>query len=238
MTQVVTETFVGQMFDRIAKRYDFLNRLLSMGQDQRWRRYLIDRVPYRENGRFLDVATGTGDILLMAAEHRPEYREYLGVDISKGMLNLAEEKWRKGMPAKAGSGRFLPMSAERLQFQEGEFDALSIGFGLRNVIDKERAINEFARVLKPDGALFILEFFNGKSGIMGKLFRFYFRHILPLIGALLSDAKAYKYLPSSVESFYPLDELLDLLRENFVILEIKSFLWGGCRLIHAKRNVK
>jgi demethylmenaquinone methyltransferase/2-methoxy-6-polyprenyl-1,4-benzoquinol methylase len=226
-----SEAKIEAMFDRVAPRYDLLNRLLSMRQDQRWRRRLISMIPFRPNGCYLDVATGTGDVLLAARQIRREYGEFVGVDISSEMLRRAALKAKsKSSPLTT----FKKMSAEALDVQDSTIDCLSISFGLRNVIDRAAALKEFHRVLRPDGVLLILEFFLPEGGIMGRAFQFYFHRFLPVIGGLLSDKEAYKYLPESVGSFYKPGELRTALYDTgFSVTESVSYLFGACRLIKA-----
>jgi demethylmenaquinone methyltransferase/2-methoxy-6-polyprenyl-1,4-benzoquinol methylase len=223
---------IAAMFDRVAPKYDFLNRLLSAQQDQRWRRRMVQRLPLSPGGVLLDVATGTGDVLIAAAKAHPEYKTFVGVDISPGMLSLA------GPKAKAAglNAEFRVMSATELAFSDASVDAVTISFGLRNVVDKDKALAEFKRVLKPGGKLLILEFFTPKTGLLGRLFQFYFHAVLPRIGALFSDRDAYTYLPRSVGSFWSREELrTKLYREGFIIEDEDSFLFGGCRLVGARK---
>jgi demethylmenaquinone methyltransferase / 2-methoxy-6-polyprenyl-1,4-benzoquinol methylase len=230
-----SETNVAQMFDKIAPRYDFLNRLLSCAQDKAWRRALLDFIPYRPSGFLLDVATGTGDVLLMALSERREYRRYLGVDIAGAMLTRARQKLEiaRGINtehrARAG---FESMSAEGLELPDASVDCVTIAFGFRNVIHKERALAEFARILKANGSLIILEFFPPEGGILSRLFRFYFHHILPRVGRLVSgDNAAYQYLPASVAQFFTPTELRQRLYERgFIVSAERKFLFGGTRI--------
>lgn len=224
---------IAAMFDRVAPKYDFLNALLSAQQDRRWRRKMVQRLPHRPGGVLLDVATGTGDVLVAAAAAHPEYETFVGVDISPGMLSLA------GPKAKAAglNAEFRVMSATELAFADASVDAITISFGLRNVVDKDQALAEFKRVLKPGGKLLILEFFTPKTGLLGRLFQFYFHAVLPRIGALFSDRDAYTYLPRSVGSFWSREELrAKLYGMGFVVDDEDSFLFGGCRLIGARKS--
>lgn len=228
-----SEARVEAMFDRIAPRYDLLNRLTSARQDQHWRKRLVALVPYRPGGRFLDVATGTGDILLAASKARPEYAAFVGSDISQEMLNRAAVKLRSLKPAV----ELQKMSAERLTFPDAAFDCLSISFGLRNVVNRARAISEFARVLAPGGVLLVLEFFPPRRGLLSVLFQAYFHHVLPRIGALLSDRDAYKYLPQSVGSFYSAADLRKVLYDaGFTVDAEQSFIFGTARLVRAVKR--
>ncbi len=224
-----TELSVAEMFDRIAFRYDFLNSLLSMRQDKRWRKELVKSLPKVQNGHLLDVACGTGDVIQSAYTFRKDYTFFTGIDISKEMLKIAEKKLKPEVCLKE-------MSAELLNFKDSTFDAITISFGLRNVQNKEKALKEFLRVLKPGSSLLILEFFNAPSGFMSYLFRFYFHVILPIIAALFSDKKAYSYLPHSVETFYKLEELKKILSDlGFEFKRQKTFLWGACTLIELSK---
>jgi demethylmenaquinone methyltransferase/2-methoxy-6-polyprenyl-1,4-benzoquinol methylase len=229
-----SEAHIAAMFDRVAPRYDLLNRLLSARQDQRWRKRLVREIPFRPDGRYLDVATGTGDVILAAAAARPEYRGFLGVDISGAMLDGAAAKARAVPHGK--KLEFKRMSAEKLDVESATIDCLSISFGLRNVVRRDVALAEFARVLAPGGVLLILEFFIPTRGLLAALFQFYFHHVLPFIGGLISDRAAYKYLPESVGSFYAPDALRAKLYDNGLTVEGgKSFLFGACRLVKARK---
>ena len=227
-----SEAKIAAMFDRVAPRYDFLNRLLSARQDQRWRRRLAALVPYRPGGRYLDCATGTGDVLLTVAAKHPEYREYVGVDISREMLSLAQVKV---MDAEIKQPvQLKQMSAESLTLPDATFDCVSISFGLRNVVERDQALKEFNRVLTTGGVLLILEFFIPRRGLLAALFQFYFHTILPFIAGFFSDKEAYRYLPQSVGSFYLPQELRQALYQNgFTVETTESYLFGACRLIQA-----
>ena len=227
MVKPQNEQVIAGMFDKIAPRYDFLNTLLSGGQDRRWRKHLIRNVP--KNARLLDVATGTADVLIAASKRTNSLQ---GVDISAGMLALGERKL-KNHDLHAD---LQQMSAESLAFAPHSFDCVSISFGLRNVVNQSRALQEFHRVLTPSGRLLVLEFFLPKSSVFGKLFQFYFHHILPRLGAFFSDKQAYTYLPKSVEDFDSPEVLEEKLRKiGFQSVEQIPFLFGACRLIIANR---
>jgi demethylmenaquinone methyltransferase / 2-methoxy-6-polyprenyl-1,4-benzoquinol methylase len=208
---------VQNMFDRISARYDFLNRLLSFQQDVRWRKALIGKLPKferftqnsasvsaRENLTLIDVACGTGDVMLCAAQHRADYTIIKGFDISEGMIRNGMK--RAAMQPFLGPETlhtnisFSQASAESLPVESNSAHALSISFGLRNVDNRAQALAEFYRVLKPNGQVFILEFFKSKNSLFAKIFDFYFKHILPQIGGLFSDRAAYQYLPNSVST--------------------------------------
>lgn len=229
-----SEVQIADMFNRIAPRYDFLNSLLSLGQDRRWRNRLVSLVPYKPAGALLDVATGTGDVLFAALMKRREYTTFTGIDISQEMLSLADQK---AVDKKVTSiVKFTRMSAEKIELPDSSQDCVTISFGLRNVVNKDKALVEFARLLKPRGTLLIMEFFTPKSSMMARLFDFYFHRILPVIGGLFSDRAAYTYLPKSVNAFHTPDELRGALyRAGFVVNQEISYLFGGCKIIQARR---
>lgn len=225
---------IAAMFDRIAPRYDFLNALLSLRQDHRWRNRMVSLIPYKPSGSLLDVATGTGDVVFTAMSRRKEYTSFTGVDISAEMLQLAGAKARVRQSGNIVD--FRQMSAEKLDLPDASCDCVTISFGLRNVVDKDAALREFARVLKPKGTLLIMEFFTPRSNLMAKLFDFYFHNILPVIGGLFSDKAAYAYLPRSVSAFYSSDQLRGALyRAGFLVNQEIGFLSGGCKIIQARR---
>lgn len=191
------------MFNTIAPRYDFLNHLLSLRQDYRWRRKLAARLPDRPNLKLLDVATGTGDVIAACMRGRKNPPHCTGVDIATDMLNRACTKLDSSV-------NLQQMSATSLSFIDNSFDVVTIAFGLRNVSDQQQALLEFHRVLKPGGQLLMLEFFNLKRGPFAPVFNFYSRQVMPRIAALFSDKAAYQYLPRSVASFASHPELVQL----------------------------
>lgn len=230
---------IEAMFDRIAYRYDFMNSLLSFQQDKRWRKYLARQLPEGESLSLLDIATGTGDIICTISQRRQDYVNFTGTDISKGMLSLAKKKLSEEKSLEKKSLQLDIMSAEELKFSSETFDAITFSFGLRNVNDKKKALRECFRVLKPGASLLILEFFNSSSGFMSWIFNFYFHYILPFVGGIFSDKKAYSYLPKSVESFYTLEEFGKIISPiGFQRKDQKVFLWGACALVHLQKPNK
>lgn len=185
------------MFDAIARRYDLLNRLLSLGIDQRWRLEAARVALEKRPSRVLDVATGTADLALWIKRLRPE-AEVVGVDFVPAMLELGRRKAaQQGLAVRLeeGDGMNLP-------YPDQSFDALTIAYGLRNFADYRRGLSEFYRVLRPGGRLVVLEFPPPPAGPFGRLFRLYFWRVVPLIGGLLSGRRhAYCYLPDSVLQF-------------------------------------
>lgn len=199
------------MFDRIAPRYDLLNRLLSLGTDLSWRRRALDRARLGEGERALDVGTGTGDfaLALLARAHRSA--TVTGVDVSPGMLNVAERR-----AAKAGLGaRYerLIASVESLPFVDGAFDVAVAGFVIRNVGDIPRGLREMRRVLRPGGRAVILDLHTPRNPTVRRLYRSYSFLSPRLAAALGSDPEAYRYLPRSIEAFYEPETLATLLRD-------------------------
>ncbi|MDX9751713.1 MAG: bifunctional demethylmenaquinone methyltransferase/2-methoxy-6-polyprenyl-1,4-benzoquinol methylase UbiE [Flavobacteriales bacterium] len=188
---------VERMFDRISPRYDLLNRLLSLGIDQRWRRRVVRRLGRDRVQHLLDVATGTGDLAIMAAGRVPRVT---GADISAGML----EQGRRKVAARGLQDRITLQQADSVQlpWPDGTFDAVTVAFGVRNFAELERGIAEMRRVLRPGGMLHVLEFSKPRRTPFKQLFRFYFHRVMPFVGRLVSrDPAAYTYLPESVEAF-------------------------------------
>jgi len=190
---------VRAMFARIARRYDFLNRLLSAGIDRRWRSALVRRLGELRGKTLLDACCGTGDLTLAleAAGAR-----VVGVDFTPEMLQHARPK---------GAGRalcFVAGDALRLPLFDRSLDGAAIAFGLRNVADRGRGLHELARVVRPGGAVMVLEFSLPRSRVLGALYRFYFTRVLPRIGGWISgDASAYRYLPDTVLAWPTPEEL-------------------------------
>ena len=185
------------MFGAIARRYDLLNRLLSLGIDRAWRREATRAALERAPARILDVATGTADLALALKKAAPE-AEVIGVDFVPAMLELGRAKAAKQkVEVRLESGDGLALA-----YPDASFDALTIAYGLRNFADYEKGLAEFYRVLKPGGRLVVLEFPPPPKGVFGQLFRFYFLKVVPLLGGLLSGRRsAYTYLPDSVLKF-------------------------------------
>jgi demethylmenaquinone methyltransferase / 2-methoxy-6-polyprenyl-1,4-benzoquinol methylase len=186
------------MFDRIAPRYDLLNHLLSAGIDRRWRRRAIDALELRGPARLLDLCTGTADLLVEGLLRDSRHRG-VGADLSERMLGRGRDKLaRRGLAARSA---LLCADGERLPLRDASFDAALVAFGIRNIGDAALALREVLRVLRPGGRLVVLEF-SMPEGLLGRAYRFYFRHVLPRVGGLVSgDASAYAYLPASVAAF-------------------------------------
>jgi demethylmenaquinone methyltransferase/2-methoxy-6-polyprenyl-1,4-benzoquinol methylase len=194
------------MFDRIARRYDLMNRLMTFGRDVAWRRAAARAALEHRPLTVLDIATGTGDLAFeLAAQGAPRV---IALDFSLEMLRLAARK--QGTARWRAAVRFVCGDAMRLPFPDASLDACTIGFGLRNLPDYEAAVGEFARVLRPGGRLVVLET-TPFAGPLAPLFRFYFDYLVPWIGGIVSgDRDAYRYLPRSTAAFPSAPELAEL----------------------------
>jgi demethylmenaquinone methyltransferase/2-methoxy-6-polyprenyl-1,4-benzoquinol methylase len=190
---------VADMFNNISKTYDFLNHFLSLGIDIIWRKKAINELKKDQPKLILDVATGTGDFAFEALSIlHPE--KIIGVDISKGMLSIAQQKIDK----RAMGDKFEVKlgDSEKLPFGESIFDAVTVAYGVRNFENLEMGLADINRVLKPGGKAVVLEFSKPKAFPIKQLYNFYFNYITPGIGKLFSkDARAYTYLPESVAAF-------------------------------------
>ncbi|WP_207427648.1 bifunctional demethylmenaquinone methyltransferase/2-methoxy-6-polyprenyl-1,4-benzoquinol methylase UbiE [Pedobacter sp. SYSU D00535] len=190
---------VATMFNNISKTYDFLNHFLSLGIDIIWRKKAIAELKRLKPGHILDVATGTGDFAFEAIQMlHPD--KVTGVDISQGMLDVAQEKInRRGLQNKF---EVTLGDSERLLFEDNTFDAVTVAYGVRNFENLEKGLSDMLRVLKPGGKAVILEFSKPKVFPVKQLYNFYFHFITPAIGKVFSkDNSAYKYLPESVAAF-------------------------------------
>ena len=201
---------VATMFDNIAHKYDFLNHFLSLGIDKLWRKKSVKLLLNRPSSTILDIATGTGDFALEALKLNPE--KIIGVDISTGMLEVGNKKIiKKGLQNKI---ELLKGDAENLSFNDNYFDAITVGFGVRNFENLEKGLIEMHRVLKPNGTAIILEFSKPEKFPIKNLYNFYFKYILPGLGKFFSkDNSAYTYLPESVEEFPHGDRFIKILEK-------------------------
>ncbi len=201
-------TYVRQMFARIARRYDLMNRLMSGGRDVAWRRRAVETAALPPGGLALDVGTGTGDLLLMLLEAAPAVRA-LGVDITPEMMALGKSR----LSAADERAAFIQGDALRLPFPTATFDALVNGFLLRNLPDLPTALAEMHRVVRPGGRVVCLDITRPPRGPFGWLFHLYFFHWVPFLGGLISgDWEAYRYLPRSAQRFVDAEELAAMMR--------------------------
>jgi demethylmenaquinone methyltransferase / 2-methoxy-6-polyprenyl-1,4-benzoquinol methylase len=189
---------VNRMFDRVAGRYDALNSLMTAGLHHRWRERAAERTELRPGDSALDVCCGTGDLALELARRVTPGGRVVGCDFSEPMLDLAREK---AAQRPAEGVRFEWADALELPYDDGRFDAVTVGFGVRNLADLDRGLRELARVLKPGGRAVILEITTPTRPPLSLFFSLWFDRIVPLLGALSSNPEAYSYLPESVRSF-------------------------------------
>lgn len=219
---------VEDMFDNIAPKYDFLNRLLSMKIDVLWRKTLVKWMKKDQPNLVLDVATGTGDLAIEIQKGTES--QVVGLDLSQQMLNVGIEKIKKlHLENKISMQKG---DAENLPFENNKFDAVSVAFGVRNFENLEKGLSELRRVVKENKSVYILEF-SKVEGFLRPFYMFYFKNILPQIGKLVSkDNRAYTYLPDSVEAF-PFGEKMKniLLNTGFQQVEYKK-LTGGIATIY------
>lgn len=199
---------VQGIFNDIAPSYDRLNHFLSMNIDKKWRRKAIRCLQGNDKGKLLDVACGTGDFSIAASQ--AGVSRIIGIDISEKMLEIGRKKVEAaGLAAKID---LRYGDSERMEFADETFDAVTVAFGVRNFEHLEIGLREMYRVLKQEGKVVILEFSMPRHFPMRQMYRFYFRHILPMVGGWISGNKgAYVYLPESVSRFPQGDEFLQIL---------------------------
>jgi len=216
------------MFDRIAGRYDLMNTVMSAGMHHRWRSRAVDLARVGPGGSALDVCCGTGDLALALAQRVGPEGRVVGLDFSAPMLDLAAAKPQSGARVVWVQGNAL-----ELPFDDGEFDAATVGFGARNVVDLERGIGEMVRVVRPGGRIVVLEITTPRRPPLKWFYAVWFDRIVPLLGTLAGDRDAYTYLPSSVRRFPPAEDLAALMHDAG-LREIRYLiLAGGIIAIHA-----
>lgn len=224
----------GAMFDRIAHRYDLLNRVLSLGIDQRWRRRTVRALQLDHSpARVLDLATGTADLALLLARQYAEVH-VVGLDPAERMLAVGRAKIRKA--GLADRVRLLAGDAETLPFADAAFDGVTIAFGIRNVPDRPRALCEMRRVTRPGGRVAVLELSEPGGGIMGRIARFHVHRLVPWIGGVLSGAREYGYLQRSIADFPPAERFAGHMEEaGLEAVRVERLTLGVCHLYVAER---
>ena len=218
----------GAMFDRIAHRYDLLNRIMSGGADRRWRRRAVRALAPAGGSRILDLGTGTGDLALAVLARAPD-AHVTGIDPSPQMLERARDKARR---ARFDEQVELHVgAAEDIPAEDDAFDGACIGFGIRNVSDRPRALCELARVVKPGGRVVILELSEPTSGVIAPFARWYIHRAVPRIGALLSGTREYRYLERSIAAFPPPEVFAEMMQEaGLEGIEVHPLSFGACHI--------
>ncbi|MBC7869376.1 MAG: ubiquinone/menaquinone biosynthesis methyltransferase [Chitinophagaceae bacterium] len=215
--------YVQDMFGRIAARYNLMNRLMTLGQDQRWRRFVIQKAQLPAGGKMLDLATGTGDIAFEALKTTPD-AQVVGADFSLPMMVVGQQQH---MGKEVG---WLGADALQLPFPENTFDAVTSGYLVRNVIDIAQTLQEQLRSLKPGGRIVILDSSPPPQNLLRPFILFHLKTIIPLMGRIISGkqgADAYRYLPESTQSFKTPEELAILMRQAGIQnVQFKRFMFG------------
>lgn len=220
---------VADMFNNISKTYDFLNHFMSLGIDILWRKKAIRELKKLKPQLMLDVATGTGDFAFEAIQILNPAK-VIGVDISQGMLDVADEKIKKRGLADKFEVRLG--DSEKLLFEDNTFDAITVAFGVRNYENLEQGLSDMLRVLKPGGKIVILEFSKPQKFPIKQLYNFYFNSITPAIGKMFSkNIDAYKYLPESVAAFPDGKNFLTLMHKvGFKDTRFQPLTFGICSI--------
>ena len=222
------KNFIQNMFNKISSKYDFFNHLTTFYIDKYWRYKFIKKLTLNDNMNVLDIATGTGDIVIQICDKNKKIKG-IGFDCAQNMLEIAKNKSKK---KKMNNIEYIYGYAEKLPFDSNSIDIITISFGMRNFNNYEEALKEINRVLKPNGTLAILEFCKPKNNLFQILFSFYFNKIIPIIGKILTGEKLFDYLPESVNNFFSINELSQKI-ENFGFKNTysKNLTLGVCSII-------
>ena len=223
----------GQMFDRIADRYDLLNRILSLGIDQRWRRRAVRALEIGDGpARVLDLATGTADLALLIARQGDEV-SVVGLDPAERMLEIGRGKIRdEGL---ADRVELVPGDAEQLPFPDDDFDGVTIAFGIRNVPDRLRALREMRRVVRPRGRVAVLELSEPRGGLLSAVARFHVHRLVPWLGSILSGEREYRYLQQSIAEFPTAEQFAALMEQaGLEVVRVDRMILGVCHLYVAR----
>jgi demethylmenaquinone methyltransferase/2-methoxy-6-polyprenyl-1,4-benzoquinol methylase len=199
-----------ELFNRIAKHYDLLNRLLSLGMDQRWRKKAVESLSLKDRAKIIDIASGTGDLAIKMSQ-KVKDPNIIGIDISLDMLKIAKNKVAKKRLGQMI--RFIKADVRKLPFKDKSFDLSTIAFGIRNIKEKEVVFKEIKRVLKQNKEIMILEFFPPPFSFLGLLYKVYLKIWVPFLGGIFSEREAYFHLRNSILEFLSLEEFLSLMRK-------------------------
>ncbi len=218
----------GQMFDSIAKRYDGLNRVLSLGMDGRWRKKMVQSLVFEEGREILDLATGTADVAIAISKHRPGTK-VVGLDPSTQMLEVGQQKLVEN--TLDADIELVVGDAQDLPFEDNRFSSTTISFGLRNVPDRRLCVHEMARVTQPGGTVAILELSEPTKGPLKGLAKGWIHSAVPKIGAWVSSDPAYAYLAKSIAAFPPPDVVMQWMRDaGLNNVEAKGMSFGAVQL--------
>ena len=220
---------IRKLFDNIAPDYDKLNHILSMNIDKGWRKKAVKEIVDKESPlNILDVACGTGDFTIEIAQKASKGSTITGIDLSEGMMKIGREK----IAAASVDAQMVQGDCENLPYSDGEFDRISVGFGVRNFEHLELGLSQMCRVLKKDGKLVVLELSVPSNPIIRWCYKLYFLKILPAVGGWISgDRGAYEYLPASVLRFPAPDVFMEMMRNaGFNKVTHRSLTFGICRM--------
>lgn len=212
--------YIQDMFGRISRRYDLMNRLMTFGQDMRWRRFVVEKASINAGDRVLDLATGTGDIAFTARQAEPSLT-VVGADFSLPMMQVG-----KARPL-GGDVLWCQADALSLPFPSASFDAVVSGYLLRNLVDLARGLREQVRVVRPGGAVVALDTTPPPHNLFRPFIEFHLRYVIPLMGKVIAGVPdAYEYLPSSTQAFRTPEELAELMRDaGLVNVGYRTFMF-------------
>jgi len=232
---IFCQSDITKIFDAIAKKYDFLNHLLSFCLDFHWRSE-VSKLIRKKDLKYIDLATGTGDILINVMKKNPQIQNATGLDTSENMLGICNKKISKQKLKNKTS--LILADITRIPLNENSFDAATVGFGIRNTNNIPKALSEIHRILKPQGHTIILEFFVPQNQFIKTLYLLYLRHIVPLIaGICLSQKSAYVYLNKTIEKFYSVEQFRIMMKNaGFINIKAAPLAFGTVYIYHGYKK--